>query len=308
MKVALIGATGFVGGYLVDALLAAGHQPSLLVRAGSEGKVRQAARCSLSRGDLDDDDALNAVVEGCDAAIYNVGLLREFPRQGVTFEAAHSAGVRRTIRSCEANGVNRFILMSANGVRADGTDYQATKWQGEQCLIDSALAYTIFRPSVIFGDPRGTMEIATQLYHDLVRPPLPAVAFCGGLLPGGAPIVMSPVHVEDVADAFVKALDAPATVGRTISLGGPEVLSWGGMLERIASAVGRRKLLLPMPIAVMQAAATLFDWLPFFPATRDQLRMLAEGNTAPVDPLQQLIGRAPRPFTTANLDYLGEQR
>jgi NADH dehydrogenase len=308
MKVALIGATGFVGGYLVDALLAAGHQPSLLVRAGSEGKLRQAGRCSLSRGDLDDDVALNAVVEGSDAVIYNVGLLRERPRQGVTFEAAHSAGVRRTIRSCAANGVNRFILMSANGVRADGTDYQATKWQGEQWLIDSSLAYTIFRPSVIFGDPRGTMEIATQLHRDLVRPPLPAVAFCGGLLPGGPPVVMSPVHVEDVADAFVKALEAPATVGRTISLGGPEVLSWGRMLERIASAVGRRKLLLPMPIVVMQAAATLFDWLPFFPATRDQLRMLAEGNTAPADPLQQLIGREPRPFTAANLDYLGEQR
>ncbi len=308
MKVALIGGTGFVGGYLVDALLKAGHRPSLLVRAGSEGKVRQTARCRLSEGDLDDPGALDATIEGSDAVIYNVGLLREFPRQGVTFEQAHSAGVQRTIRSCQANGVRRFILMSANGVRSDGTPYQQTKRRGETALIDSGLDYTIFRPSVIFGDPRGTMEIATQLYQDLVRPPLPAVAFCTGFFPGGAPVLMSPVHVEDVAAAFVNALGAPETSGKIISLGGPEVLSWGNMLERIAGAAGRRKLVLPMPIGVMQVAATLFDWLPFFPATRDQLRMLAEGNTAPPDALQDLIGREPRPFTADSLRYLGESR
>ena len=58
MKVALIGGTGFVGGYLVDALLKAGHEPSLLVRAGSGAKVREASRCRLSEGDLDDPEAL----------------------------------------------------------------------------------------------------------------------------------------------------------------------------------------------------------------------------------------------------------
>jgi NADH dehydrogenase len=308
MKVALIGGTGFVGGYLVDALLEAGHQPSLLVRTGSRGKVRQAGQCRLIEGDLDDPEALDAATEGCDAVIYNVGLLREFPRQGVTFEKAHSVGVQRTIRSCEASGVNRFILMSANGVRGDGTPYQETKRRGEQSLEDSSLDYTIFRPSVIFGDPRGTMEIATQLYQDLVRPPVPAVAFHNGLCPGGAPVLMSPVHVEDVAAAFVNALEAPETYGRIISLGGPEVLSWGGMLERIASAAGRHKLVVPMPIALMRAAATLFDWLPFFPATRDQLSMLAEGNTATPEPLQHLIGREPRPFTEQTLGYLAERR
>jgi NADH dehydrogenase len=308
MKVALIGGTGFVGGYLVDALLKAGHEPSLLVRAGSEAKVRQASRCRLSEGDLDDPEALDAAVEGCDAVIYNVGLLREYPRQGITFEQAHSTGVQRTIRSCQAAGVRRFILMSANGVRSDGTPYQETKRRGETALIDSSLDYTIFRPSVIFGDPRGTMEIATQLYQDLVRPPLPAVAFCTGVFPGGAPVLMSPVHVEDVAEAFVNALEAPQTRGKIISLGGPEILSWRRMVQCIASAAGRHKLIVPMPIGVMQVAATFFDWLPFFPATRDQLRMLAEGNTAQPDALQQLIGREARPFSAENLQYLGQAR
>jgi NADH dehydrogenase len=306
MKITLIGGTGFVGGYLVDAMLEAGHQPSLLVREGSESKLMRPTECRLIKGDLEDAEALDKAVRGSDAVIYNVGLLQEFPRRGVTFDEAHSKGVQRTIRACEANGVRRFILMSANGVRGDGTPYQKTKWRGEQALIDSALDHTIFRPSVIFGDPRGTMEIATQLYRDLVRPPLPAVAFRNGCLPGAPPVLMSPVHVQDVAEAFVKALEAPETVGRIISLGGPEVLSWGRMLERIAAAVGRGKLMLPMPIAVMQVAATLFDWLPFFPATRDQLRMLAEGNTAPVVALQQLIGREARPFSGENLGYLRE--
>ena len=115
---------------------------------------------------------------------------------------------------------------------------------------------------------------------------------------------MSPVHVEDVAAAFVAALATPATIGRSYAIGGPEILSWTDMLRRIAEAAGKRKLILPMPIAVMRLAATLLDWLPLFPVTRDQLTMLAEGNTADAKTVAELIGHAPRPFSAANLAYL----
>ena len=304
MNVALIGGTGFVGGYLVDALLMAGHKVSLLVRPGSAAKIATADRCRTVGGDISDPTAIARTLSGADAVIYNVGILREFPRRGITFEKSHYQGVVETITAAQQAGIQRMLLMSANGVKQPGTPYQETKYRAEQALLDSGLDATIFRPAVIFGDPGAKMEIATQLYRQMIRPPLPAVAFHTGLRPASGPVAMSPVHVTDVVDAFVNALNDSATVGQCYELGGPEVLSWTTMLRRIATAVGRHKIILPMPIAVMKFGATLFDWLPFFPATRDQLTMLAEGNTADPAILQALINRQPKAFCAENLAYL----
>lgn len=115
---------------------------------------------------------------------------------------------------------------------------------------------------------------------------------------------MSPVQVTDVAQAFVSALEDPSSVGRTCILAGPEILSWTEMLRRIAQAAGRNKWIVPMPIRLMMVAATLFGWLPFFPVTRDQLTMLAEGNIGNPADLTALIGREPQAFLPANLAYL----
>ena len=237
MRVAVIGGTGFVGGYLTSALLAAGHQPSLLVRAGSESKVT--ADVVTTTGDIDSADALRSTLSGCSAAIYNVGILRESPSHGVTFEASQYQGLVNTVEAAKATGVKRLLLMSANGVKTPGTEYQETKYRAEQHALTSGLDVTVMRPSVIFGDPRGKMEFATQLYRDMVKPPVPAVGFFSGTSPQKGAIVMSPVHIEDVADAFVAALENDDTIGRTYSLGGPEVLTWTEMLRRIAEVITR---------------------------------------------------------------------
>ena len=304
MQVGLFGATGFVGGYLVEALLAAGHKPSVLVREGSESKLPAAGKCRVTQGDLGDATAIESVVEGCEAVIYNVGLLREFPKRGITFEEAHHRAAVRVIDAAKAAGCRRFVLMSANGVKRPGTPYQETKLAAEEHLRDSGLDYTIFRPSVIFGDPYGKMEIATQLYQQMVRPPVPAVGFHTGFSPAKGRIMMSPVSVGDVADAFVSSLVRGETVGQCFEIGGPEALSWVDMLQRVAEAVGKRKWILPMPILLMKLAATFLDWIPAFPATRDQLTMLAEGNTAGSEALEALIGRPAKPFVAGNLTYL----
>jgi len=305
VKTAIIGGTGFVGSYIVDALLDAGHEPHVLVRSGSEAKLHRAGECKVTTGDLESPDAVDALVSGCDAVIYNVGILREFPGKGITFDALQYRGAKTVAEAAKRAGVRRFLLMSANGIDSAQTPYQTTKLKAEAMIRDSGLAYTIFRPSVIFGDPRGTMEFATQLYRDMVRAPLPAVGFHTGLSPAHGEVLMSPVHVCDVADAFVNALSDESTVGKSFVLGGPEVVSWPQMLQRIAEAVGKRKLILPMPIGFMKLGATLLDWLPFFPVTKDQLTMLADGNTAEPDDLVSLIGREPREFSPGNLGYLG---
>lgn len=304
MRVAIIGGTGFVGGYLVDALIEAGHEPSVLVRVGSESKLRQPSKVRAVSGDLASPRGIREVLEGSDAVIYNIGILREFASKGVTFDTLQHRGVIRIIEAAKEAGISRFLLMSANGVKEPGTPYQVSKYRAERALETSGLDFTIFRPSVIFGDPRGTIEFATQLYRDMVVPPLPAVGFYTGSGASKGEVLMSPVFVEDVAKAFVLALEDESTIGQTYELGGPETLSWTDMLERVAEAAGKRKRILPMPIGMMNIAATLLDWLPPFPVTRDQLTMLAEGNTAEPAALEQLIGRAPQAFTVESLSYL----
>ncbi|MBT8087745.1 MAG: NAD-dependent epimerase/dehydratase family protein, partial [Gammaproteobacteria bacterium] len=200
--------------------------------------------------------------------------------------------------------VKRLLLMSANGVKQPGTPYQETKFRAEEYAMQSGLDVTVMRPSVIFGDPQGKMEFATQLYNDMVRLPAPAVGFFSGTSVEKGAVVMSPVHIKDVADAFVAALENDKSIGQTFSLGGPEELTWQEMIRRIAAATGKSKVILPMPIGLMRIGATLLDRLPAFPVTRDQLTMLQEGNVADPDALQWLTGREPKAFSAENLGYL----
>jgi len=296
VRVGIIGGTGFVGGYVVDALLDGGRDVNLLVRPGSESKVHRIDEVRVISGNLESTDALGKVLADCDAVIYMVGLLREFPRRGITFEQTQYQGVVDTVAAAQAQGVKRMLLMSAIGVKDPGTKYQQTKRRAEVHALDSGLDVTVLRPSVIFGDPRGTMEFATQLYRDMVKPPLPAVAFAG--------VEMSPVYIEDVAAAFVAALADDATIGKVLELAGPEVLGWDEMVRRVAAAAGKPKILLPMPLWIMRVGATLFDWLPFYPVTRDQLTMLEEGNTGTAAVLEGLIGHPARALSTESLHYL----
>jgi len=306
MKVAVFGGTGFVGSYLIDALVASDHHPVVLVREGNEYRLNHADKCTLVRGDIEDNGAIETALQGADAAIYNIGILREFPERDITFDSLHYESALQVIDTAEEAGVKRFLLMSANGVKADGTAYQRTKYKTEQYLSASALDWTIFQPSVIFGDPRGRMEFATQLSRDIIASPLPAPLFYDGLLPTGAgQFLLSPVHVQNVADAFVKSLENTETIGRIYRLGGEETLTWKEILTRIAMTTGRRKLMLPVSACAVSVAARVLQRFDMFPITQDQIRMLMEGNACPVDDLVEL-GIEPLAFSADNLAYLND--
>lgn len=304
MRVALFGGTGFVGSYLVDALVAAGHDPALLVRPGSEAKVRHADRCRIVAGDIGDDKAVVETLSYCDAAIYNIGILREFPDRGITFKALQYDGVMRVAERSMESGVKRFLLMSANGVKPNGTPYQETKYLAERFVAQSEMEYTIFRPSIVFGDPRGRMEFCTQLRDEMIRPPIPAPNFFTGISPSTGGFSMSPVHVRDVVEAFVRSLPDPTTYSATYTLCGPEAVAWPDIIRRIAAACGRRKLILPAPAGLVGAVASVFDRFSWFPVTRDQLTMLTEGNTGDSSEVFADFGIQPSPFDDQHLSYL----
>lgn len=309
MKVAVFGGTGFVGSHLVDGLIAAGHTPRLLVRSGSETRVARRDVSEVVSGEIGSDAAVAECLAGCDAAIYNIGLLREFPARGVTFEAMHYEGCVRAIDAAEAADVGRFVLMSANGAGPEGTPYQTTKYRAEQALAASGLDWTVFRPSVIFGDPQGRMEFCTQLRDEMIEMPIPAPLFHEGLLPLQAGrFRLSPVAIEDVTRAFVRSLETPASIGRVLPLGGPEAMEWREIIRTIAEACGRRKLMLPEPAWAVRAVATLLDGQAWFPITRDQLDMLLAGNVCDGGEAWGLFDISPRRFERAALSYLARRR
>ena len=305
MRVAVIGGTGFVGSYLVEELLRQSHQPVLLVRPGSESKVIQREQCTLVAGDVKDQEALRQTLQGCAAAIYNIGILREFKNRGITFEELQYRGATRTIDAARELNVKRFLLMSANGVKPDGTPYQRTKYRAEQYLKDRSLDWTIFRPSVMFGDPNGKMEFCTQLRAQLIDPPLPAPLFYEGLLPLNAgSFTLAPVHVSDVATVIIKSLTLPEAVGQIYGLCGPDTFTWKAIIDLLGRVSGKRKLALPTPAWVVKSVATVLDRFDFFPISHDQLTMLLEGNTCDSSAVFALFHVAPTRFNEASLGYL----
>ena len=307
MRVAIFGGPGFVGSYITDELIAAGHQPVLLTRPDSLERHPAPSACETLTGDIADEAAVRATLEGADAAIYNIGILREYPKRGITFEALHHAGARRAMDLAAETGAKRFLLMSANGVKADGTAYQQTKYLAEEYLRSGSLQWTIFQPSVIFGDPRGRMEFATQLYRDIVSAPLPLPLFYDGLLPTRAGETrMSPVHVRDVARLFALSLTREDSIGQTYRVGGPEAIRWKDILQIIAAATGKKRFGLPTPAWAMKTVADLLSGLDILPVTRDQLTMLMEGNTCDASEVFRAYGIDPTPFDAAHLSYLLE--
>ena len=305
MKVALFGGTGFVGTYITDELLNNGHNPLLLVRPGSENKVSRANDCTLNIGDISDKEIIENTIKESDAIIYNIGLIRQYPKKGITFEKTHFEGAKYCIDIAKELGVKRFILMSANGVKYEGTKYQSTKFLADQYLKNSNLNWTIFRPSLIFGDPKGTIEFCTQLRNDMLNLPLPAPLFFEKLnVINAGKFSMSPIHITDVAKCFVNCIEMENTYKKIYNLGGLYSYNWIELIDTISKASEKNKWKIPAPVEPIKMAAMLLEWLPIFPITKDQLTMLLEGNTCNSSTAFDEFDIQPIEFTVENLSYL----
>ena len=304
MKVALFGGTGFVGSYITRELVREGFTPKVLVQSGSLSKIN--SPCEVVKGDIQNKNAILETMQGVEAVIYTIGIIREFPKKGVTFKELHLNGLKRCLELALKIGVKRFILMSANGVRPDGKAYQRTKWQADEALKESGLNWTIFRPSLIFGDPgaEGRPEFCTQIRDDMLSLPFPAPLFYNGLLPFNAgSFSMSPIHVKNVAEFFVKSIKLKVCEKNIFDLGGPEALTWKEIIHQIALASGKRTWKIPAPVVVIKIAASILDRFKWFPVTRDQLTMLMESNTVSANYFDD-FSINPKKFNLENLEYL----
>ena len=233
MKVFVTGGTGFVGREMLRQLLRAGHTVRALVREGSENRLEEPGKVELHAGDITDSTSLSGALQGCDAVIHLVGIIREFPGRGVTFKKMHVTATDNMLEACDEQGVRRFLHMSSNGTRANGsTDYHRTKWQAEELVRDSGLDWTIFRPSLIFGHGSEFVKMLTELIRRV--PIVPVI--------GDGQYRMQPVSVAQVAESFVRALEMPETIGATYLQGGSESYSYDEILDLTGKAMGRDKV------------------------------------------------------------------
>ena len=309
MKICIIGGTGFIGSYIIDSLIDAGHSAKVLLRSGSEQKIRQHSAISTVTGNIDDLNAIDACTADCDALIYLIGILREDPANGITFKGMQTDGFAKCLQSANKSTIQRVILMSANGVEAQTVAYQKSKFAAEELLRKSSFDWTIFRPGLVFGNPRGRMEFCGTLLKELILPAIPAAVFFEKLQifkAGNQPI--APVFVKDVANAFVNALENETTFSETYPLTGPITLTWKESIQTIARAAGKpNKLCMPAPAWGVKMVAAVFDRFLWFPITQDQVTILMQGNTATDHRAFKTLDIVPTGFNEKQLDYLNEK-
>lgn len=270
-KVATVfGGSGFIGRYVVKRLAerdyivrVAVRDPEAALFLKPMGVPGQIVPVGVS---VTDDAGVAAVVSGAEVVVNLVGILHETRK--ATFKAIQGEAPGRIGRAAAA-GARAVVQISAIGADpASPSAYARTKAEGEQAAREAFPAATVLRPSIVFGPEDGFFNRFAALAQ--FAPALP--------LYGGGETKFQPVHVGDVADAVMAALDRPDAAGRTYELGGPRVYSFRDLLDYILRITGRRRLLVPLPWSVGRMQARLFELLPNPPLTRDQLLLLQKDN------------------------------
>jgi NADH dehydrogenase len=267
MKVFLCGGTGFVGRHVVDSLRKRGHEVVLLVHKRSGISAQGIEQVE---GDITIPATFISSLKGCDSIINLIGIIREFPSRGVTFEALHVQGTKNLLTAAKKTGINRIIHMSALAARPDAASlYHRTKFMAEDFIRASGLEWTIFRPSIIFGPGD---EFVNKLADQVRNFPLVPVI-------GDGNYRLQPIAAGDVAACFAMSLEMPDTLGQTYELCGQDRLTYNGLIDAIGLAMGKphvRKIRSPVPL--MKIVVPIFQRFSFFPITMDQMTMLLEEN------------------------------
>jgi NADH dehydrogenase len=271
MLVTVFGGSGFLGRYVVRALADAGHRIRVGVRypnlanylppMGHVGQI-QIVRTNVRHG-----DQVALALRGAKAAINLVGVLYESGRQ--KFQSLHAEAAGTIATAARREGLQSLVHVSAIGASAQSQSlYASSKSEGEARVREAFPAATILRPSIVFGPEDDFFNRFAALAR--LSPVLPLI--------GGGHTRFQPVYVCDVAEAVLRCMSEPETLGRTYELGGPNIYTFKELMQLVLAETHRRRLLMPIPFSIAMLNASILGLMPKPMLTRDQVRLLRQDN------------------------------
>jgi len=284
-QLVVLGGTGFVGTHLVPRLAADGHRILLLSRNRERRRELGVLPSVRIRSvDIYDGNALRRQFEGADAVINLVGILNASGNQ--TFQRAHVELTQRVIAACQAAGVSRLHQMSALKAGQGLSQYLKTKGDAEAHVRNSSLDWTIYQPSVMFGNDGGLVDRFDRLLRQMPMLPL-----------ARASSRLAPTWVSDVAEAFARCVgDNKLGIDRSFELYGPEVLTLGEIVRQVRDTTGLRTPILDLPDGLGRLQAQIAGMLPGKPFSLDNFQTLRTDSVGKTDGYAAL-GIVPQPLS-----------
>ncbi|HLF96207.1 MAG TPA: SDR family oxidoreductase [Methylococcaceae bacterium] len=289
MRILITGASGFIGGHVLHALLAAGHQVVAGVRQPDKFPVRD--HCTALAMDFSRDTKPQhwlPRLHGVDAVVNCVGIIGEDSNQ--RFEDLHRRGPIALFQACVQAGVRKVIQISALG--ADETAfsrYHLSKKAADDFLAATGLEWSILQPSMVYGPGGKSLMLFSALAALPVTP-----------LIGDGRQRLQPVHVDDLTAAVLRLLEPGAPNRVKLIVAGPESVTLAEMLTALRRWLGRRPApAWPVPFRLVLMAGEIVGSLVASPLNGEALRMLQQGNTGDPSELTALLGRPPLSLDTA---------
>jgi len=297
-KLLVLGGSGFVGSSVCARLVdrAGGANGSIVVpsrRPARAKHIQLLPSVRVVQADVHDETQLARLVSGCDAVVNLVAILHGSPQ---AFRKVHVELPAKLARVCAAAGVRRLVHVSALGVsdRAP-SEYLRSKTEGEMMLKAARLDLSLLRPSVIFGEHDRFLNLFATLQAVFPLVPL-----------GGAQAKFQPVWVEDVAEAVVRCLDNPASIGQTYECTGPRVYTLKELVELAGRLSGHPRPVIGLPDGLARLQAMAMEWLPGEPLmSRDNVASMRVPNIAtPQWPGLGALGITPAALESIAPSYL----
>ena len=268
--VAVFGGSGFLGRHVVRALAKRGYRVRVAVRrpelAGYLQPMGRVGQIHAVQANLRYPESVTAAFRDADAVINLVGILFERGRQ--RFDAVMTSGAQTVARAAEAVSAPLVHVSAIGADERSSARYAQAKAEGERLVLAAHPAAVILRPSIIFGPEDDFFNRFAALAR--LAPALPLV--------GGGLTRMQPVFAGDAAEAIARAVDGDLRAGMVYELGGPDVRTFKELMQFVLATTQRRRLLVPVPFALMKLQAMMLQFLPKPPITPDQVELLKRDN------------------------------
>jgi nucleoside-diphosphate-sugar epimerase len=274
MRILLTGATGLLGGELLRLLLAEGHETRCLIRADSPNASRLAGqRAEILRGDVAREEDLHLALRDMDAILHVAGIEYAPP----------------LVRAATRVGVERILIVGSTSAHSAYAFRSGPKLRMEEFVRGSGLAWTILRPSMIYGSELD--RNVHRLLRFLDRSPVFPVF-------GPGTNLWQPVYHEDCARGVLGALQSPASVHRSYDLPGAEPLTYLDLVKIAAAALGRSPSIVRLPIEPIRRALAAAERLRLpLPVDSGQVTRLREDKAYPYEQARHDLDYAPRSFS-----------